>query len=80
MKIVHSSESFGSLKPNDTFRPIIGETKSGCAHQRGNLHMVIGDGGYPKAYDLEDCALLSYRKTTRVLRVRTELHVVQENF
>ncbi len=62
MKIIHSSESFGNLKPNDTFRPIIGDTAPGFVPRRGNLNIVIGDGGYPKGYDLEKRALVSYKE------------------
>jgi hypothetical protein len=79
MKIERETQSFGNLKPNDCFRPVIGDNPYPCQLAVGDLHMAVADGDYMKGYNLENPGIVSIKRTAPVLRVRTKLLICQEN-
>jgi len=85
MKIIRETQSFGELSPNDTFRRVLVDPNKmpgaagGCELPISHLCMVVKDGDYNKAYDLVEHTLLSLKRTSPVLRVRTKLVICQEN-
>lgn len=81
MKIRKQVTTFQTLKPGDTFRPVYTESNSPDSHSVGNLYMVVRDSPIYKykGYDLQENALISFKNNAEVVRVRTELVILQEN-